>query len=565
MSPSAPASWTRARRTRVVSTMLFLGLLQCASAACQAQGRGARGGADRGAVTERVKELVDEIESARKAGYDVTAAEGLLGDLRAALAQRDRAEAQRIGARIRQLLADAPRQAAGTPVPSAKLWSPLTVGPGPTTWERSAPRFGLLDAYMNTGLPLAQRYVRDLGVQWVRLGAPRSGALNWGTVERTPGRFTWGHTDSILDLARAAGVEPMITLGITNPRDAASCGGGRKERQLPCNMQAYKAFVRAAATRYSGRVRAWQVWNEPDDTGHWDDTPEHYADLVIATSDAIREADPAARVVLAGMRHREFLEAVVARLVRVRPRTQVVDAFDVHFFGVVRNGGSSVQRLFTSYREIQPLVEMYRQVTRGTIYAQAPLWATETATYSDAPGQRWPPQAERDQARDLVRRFAFSFAVGVERVSWASLVEWTTWRGRNVEFNHVGLVRNPAHGAGSSPKLAYSTYRHLIERVGDFTSVSRLDAPSWVTALRFSTPGGPVLVVWYDRWASGSPATLTVRLRVDGSRATVERAVPAQLPRGLKPATFSRSIMPVHDGVLTLQLGDDPVYVLSRF
>lgn len=538
-----------------------LALLIFVPPSCHAQRGG--GNMQQGQIRERVRGLIAAIDARREDGYDVTRAEALLDDLRAALAHHDRAEAQRLGQEIRSRLDNAPRQGTGIPLPPSELWTRLTPGDVPGTWGRADVRFGLLDCYMNTDPATAQGLVRGLGVQWVRLSAPLSGGLNWGSVEREKGRYTWGRSDSVMAQARAARVEPMITFGITNQWDAINNGRTRATaRQLPGDLAAYSAFVRAAVSRYKSSVHVWQVWNEPDDTGHWADTPAHYADLVIATSEAIRAADPTARVALAGIYKREFLDAVIQRLVAQRPDRSVVDALDIHVFGAVRNGGPELQNFHKTYRDLGDVVTMYRDVTRGTAYATTPLWVSETATYSDTPSEIWPAQSERDQARDLVRRFAFAFGQGVRRVGWASLVEWTTWQGKDVNFNHVGLVRNPANGHGKAPKLAYYTYKRLIEQLGDFTAVSRLDAPDWVTALRFSTPRGPVIVAWYDRWAGGCPPTITARLAApDGVTATVGRAVPASTPGKHSTAAFAHSTVPVRDHAVTLTLDDDPVFV----
>ncbi len=569
-TPPSTALPARSRgRTRravaAVPVLLTIAALLVSSPACHAQRGGRARGADPAAIQARVRSLVESIEARRNAGYDVTAAEALLDDLRAALAHKDRAEAKRLGDEIRRRLATAPLATGGIPAPPAELWTALPAGDVPERWRTTDARFGLLDCYMNASLPVAQSWVKGSRAQWVRISAPLSGGLNWGSVERDRGRYAWGKPDSVIAQIRAARVEPMITFGITNPWDAEACGRTRATyRQLPCDLAAYERFVRASVERYKRTVRVWQVWNEPDDTGHWADTPERYADLVVATARAVKAADPGARVVLAGVYKREFLAPVVQRLSALSPKAPVVDAFDIHFFGVVRNAGVELQNLHKTYRDLGGAVDMVRTVTAGTPYAATPVWATETATYTDAPAQMWPAQTERDQARDLVRRFCFAFGLGVKRVAWASLVEWTTWTGKEANFNHAGLVRNPAHGHGSGPKLSYFAYQHLVSRLGDFTAVSRLPAPDWVTALRFTTARGPVIVAWYDRWAATCPATITARLPVSSaSTVTVERAIPASAPsRATATATFGRSTLPVRDRAITLTLDDDPVFVL---
>jgi hypothetical protein len=59
--------------------------------------------------------------------------------------------------------------------------------------------------------------------------------------------------------------------------------------------------VRLLAERYRGRIKSWELWNEPDNRDYWLGTAEEYAALLRAGAAAVREADPNARVVYGGL------------------------------------------------------------------------------------------------------------------------------------------------------------------------------------------------------------------------------------------------------------------------
>ena len=82
-------------------------------------------------------------------------------------------------------------------------------------------------------------------------------------------------------------------------------------------VEAYARFLGALIRRYGPRgtfwaanpqlprrpLRDWQVWNEPAGTRDWSEQPglEAYAALLARAHAAIKQADPGARVVLAGL------------------------------------------------------------------------------------------------------------------------------------------------------------------------------------------------------------------------------------------------------------------------
>ena len=70
----------------------------------------------------------------------------------------------------------------------------------------------------------------------------------------------------------------------------------------PDDFADFADFAAAVAARYRGRVRYYQIWNEPNGNNEWgfqDVNPEHYTELLCQAYDAIKAVDPQA-VILAG-------------------------------------------------------------------------------------------------------------------------------------------------------------------------------------------------------------------------------------------------------------------------
>lgn len=58
-------------------------------------------------------------------------------------------------------------------------------------------------------------------------------------------------------------------------------------------------------TRYRGKVKWYEIWNEPDGQWCWKTgvSPEEYGDFALATARAIHEADPEAKAIAGVLCH----------------------------------------------------------------------------------------------------------------------------------------------------------------------------------------------------------------------------------------------------------------------
>jgi hypothetical protein len=110
--------------------------------------------------------------------------------------------------------------------------------------------------------------------------------------------WDWSYYDSAVDSALAHGVQPQLTL--TGPAPAWATGNG-KEGVVRPNPALFADFVRAAATRYAGRVKRYAIWNEPN-WPSWlapkSSEPSLYRGLYHAAYAAVKQADPSAEVLI---------------------------------------------------------------------------------------------------------------------------------------------------------------------------------------------------------------------------------------------------------------------------
>lgn len=118
-----------------------------------------------------------------------------------------------------------------------------------------------------------------------------------------PYRSAWEKYDNIVDLAAQNGIEVIARLSTppTWTRELPIEQTGNKAP--PDNYDDYGDFAEAVAEHFNGRIRYYQLWNEPNGNGEWGNhqpvNPEAFTELLCNAYGRIKAVDPNA-VILAG-------------------------------------------------------------------------------------------------------------------------------------------------------------------------------------------------------------------------------------------------------------------------
>ncbi|MCX8067951.1 MAG: cellulase family glycosylhydrolase [Anaerolineae bacterium] len=148
--------------------------------------------------------------------------------------------------------------------------------------------------------------IADAGFHWIRQSFPWEdieihGKGDFEDRRHKPYRSAWEKYDHIVALAEEHGLEVIAVLN-NPPAWSRADGDARGSFAPPDNLEDYGDFAYAVASRYRGRVRAYQVWNEPNIYPEWGEQPvdpEAYTHLLCVAYRRIKEADPDA-IVLTG-------------------------------------------------------------------------------------------------------------------------------------------------------------------------------------------------------------------------------------------------------------------------
>jgi hypothetical protein len=220
--------------------------------------------------------------------------------------------------------------------------------------------------------PQSDGQVARLGVGWVRAFVP------WTTFEPVRGQLSENQV-SVLETGLAA--LPKGTKVILDVVDTPQWESGSANPVMPPRDPAdYGRFIGAMARRFTGRVAAWEVWNEEDASLWWASGPDPaaYTALLKAAHSAIKAANPSATVVLGGLTGNdyEFLSQLYADGAKGS-----FDAVGVHTdsicsvvspYEILRNGRDDrrINRwAFLGYRTVHEVMQ-----SNGD---GSPIWMTE--------------------------------------------------------------------------------------------------------------------------------------------------------------------------------------------
>ncbi|QEL16270.1 glycoside hydrolase family protein [Limnoglobus roseus] len=334
--------------------------------------------------------------------------------------------------------------------------------------------FGIGSCYTNN------RSARD-NARWlpqmaaIGLAVHRTPHTDWGAVEPESGTWAWGPLDEQMKYLD----EHKFTYGAIL---AGSPKWNTKDKPgtLPVNnLPGWSRYATELAKHVKGRVRHFEVWNEPPNFTGKDQTPADYAKIVVAAHDAIKAVDPTALVGLAAKSaHVNYLEQVINAGAKDHFDYVVLHPYEV-LNGVADNTGSE-----SVYMHVVPTVRKML-AARNPAKVNVPIVFTELGSDAKRGGDH--------QAHALVKAYAMGIAQGVACVQW--------FEGRDGDSGPMGLLDNKG-----KPRPAYTAMGQMIKHLGQHPSYL-----GWVLlndrhyGFVFQGAAGTVLATWAS---GGTPAVV---------------------------------------------------------
>ncbi len=188
-----------------------------------------------------------------------------------------------------------------TPVPPTATLGPTPMPPVPQAkpLQMQSPEYGM-HASLWWRPEVASRdmgMIKEAGFGWIKQH------IGWNLVEGAgKGVYDWSRVDWIVAECNKLGLDLLVRVDCP-----PAWAGGDGECMLntpPARNSDLGDFLSAMATRYKGRIRAYEVWNEPNLAREWGGRAPNAAQYVAMLREAyrrIKQADPNAMVISAGL------------------------------------------------------------------------------------------------------------------------------------------------------------------------------------------------------------------------------------------------------------------------
>lgn len=409
------------------------------------------------------------------------------------------------------------------------------------------------------------RLGKDLCLKWVRTVAP------WGIVEPKKGQYNWTLYDRLFKE-----VDPDTNILVT-----LYCSNGlyckyqnikrnlpgrfknpnRPPSSIPFNMEDYERFLKAIVTRYKSRVKYWQIGNEiytirsekPLPIGpYWMGSIEEYLELLKASYITIKAADPEAKVLVSGIyfepwtpdrpihtSFRKHLKKELERLDYILDKGQnYFDILDFHHY--------------YSPESISPRIKYLREKMASLGY-EKDIWITESGGISFDFHQNFKnslntPAEQQLQAEEMVKFFVYALDQGIKKIFWMELspprkaLKFL----QNWIFGRMYLTIDEG---GNKRKLAYNTLKLLVEKLKNFTKVSKLDSHESYYKFEFKDRK-PVFVLW-----GSQEKDVNLTPYISASKVKVVRTVPEKGRKSISAESVSTKM---------IRVGRIPIFVKEQ-
>lgn len=234
-----------------------------------------------------------------------------------------------------------------------------------------------------------KKYVGELGAHHARI---QSG---WAKCEQIKGKYEFTWLDKIVDGLLEMKVQPWMVLCYGNPLYGANENLGARIFTDEATMTGWLAYVRATVKRYKGKVKEWEIWNEPN-LGDNASFAASYANILMKTVKVVKEEQPDAVIIgfaLAGTPH-NFAREVFETLKKNKQET-IVDYLSFHPY--VHNpdeANADIDSLWKLARSYDPKIKLYQGENGCPSILE---WGHALHSY---------PWTEISQAKWLLRRMA---------------------------------------------------------------------------------------------------------------------------------------------------------------
>lgn len=251
--------------------------------------------------------------------------------------------------------------------------------------------------------------------------------VSWPSLEPSKGKWDFQLLDKYVDLAENAGIELLLPLGLSptwasaRPGERSNYGPGNAAE--PSDLQDWRTYVRTVATRYKGRIKNYELWNEVNMPEFYSGSKDKLVELARETYRILKEVDPdiifVSPSVTGGQPAYTWLDEYFTK-----GGASYLDVVGSHFYAPTH----SPEAMLSLIKQAQAVMAKHG-------LDQKPLWNTETGWQMESRQmesrqkkkvplglieQKWKKLDDSGGAAYVARALVLNWITGVSRFYWYS-------------------------------------------------------------------------------------------------------------------------------------------------
>ena len=314
--------------------------------------------------------------------------------------------------------------------------------------------------------------------QMVAIGITNQRTCNtgWPSLEPQEGKWTFDNFDAQMTYLES---QHIVFGGMLNA--SPKWNTKDKPNTLPVNnLAGWSKYVSETVKHAKGRIKNWEVWNEPPNGTGRDQTAADYAKIVVAAYDAAKAADP------------DCLVGIAAKSVAITYLDQALVAGAKGHFDYVTLHPYEVAGCTITHPGSEVVYLQIHNTLRKMLAARDPVKVNCPVIFTElgyAAGGQYSTRianfsAPEVQAQAVVKYYAMGIAQGIDCIQW--------FEGRDGDSGPMGLI-----DAKGTPRIAYTALAQMIKHLGQHPVYL-----GWVLlndkhyGFVFQGANGPVLATW---------------------------------------------------------------------